>query len=80
MPDLSLLAPGKEAPRRRRRSPSPSARQNSRSPFRIVPWDDDFLLRIHALADELTGGHPGKAVIVFPLKRPRRYQIGRAHV
>ncbi|MBR6626002.1 MAG: PD-(D/E)XK nuclease family protein [Mailhella sp.] len=75
MPDLSLLAPGKEAPRRRRRSPSPSARQNSRSPFRIVPWDDDFLLRIHALTDELTGGHPGKAVIVFPLKRPRRYLL-----
>ena len=71
MPDLSLLAPGTAAPSRKRRT----ARQSGRSPFRIVPWDDDFLLRIHALADELTCGQPGKAVIVFPLNRPRRYLL-----
>lgn len=44
-------------------------------PFRIVPWDDDFLLRVHDLADSLTGGFPGNAVIVFPLNRPRRYLL-----
>jgi len=46
-----------------------------RPPFRIVPWNDDFLLRIHSLAEELTGGNPGKAVIIFPLNRPRRYLL-----
>ena len=72
MPDLSLFDSG-NAPRK---APRPrSARQKGRSPFRIVPWDDDFLLRIHALADEITGGQPGKAVIVFPLNRPRRYLL-----
>ena len=48
------------------------AGRNSR-PFLIVPWDDDFLARIHTLTYEMTGGAPGKAVIVFPLNRPRRY-------
>ncbi|MBQ2760681.1 MAG: PD-(D/E)XK nuclease family protein [Mailhella sp.] len=72
MPDLSLLGSG-HSPRRGRTSRS--AQPKGRPPFRIVPWDDDFLLRIHALADELTGGRPGKAVIVFPLNRPRRYLL-----
>ena len=45
------------------------------SPFLIVPWDDDFMLRVHDLADALTNGRPGKAVIVFPLNRPRRYLL-----
>ena len=50
------------------------AGRNSR-PFLIVPWDDDFLARIHTLTYEMTGGAPGKAVIVFPLNRPRRYLL-----
>ncbi|WP_418764414.1 PD-(D/E)XK nuclease family protein [Mailhella sp.] len=47
----------------------------TRSPFLIVPWDDDFMLRVHNLVDELTNGRPGKAVIVFPLNRPKRYLL-----
>lgn len=72
MTDLSLLSSG-PAPRKGR-TPR-AAQQKGRSPFRIVPWSDDFLLRIHSLVDELTDGHPGKAVIVFPLNRPRRYLL-----
>ena len=72
MPDLSLLS---SAPATRKGRAPRSAQQKRRSPFRIVPWDDDFLQRIHSLADELTGGNPGKAVIVFPLNRPRRYLL-----
>lgn len=49
---------------------SPSAR-----PFILVPWSDDFLARIHALIEEVTDGSPGKAVVVFPLNRPKRYLI-----
>ena len=45
------------------------------SPFHIVPWDDDFMLRVHDLARDMTGGRPGRAVIVFPLNRPRRYLL-----
>ena len=52
-----------------------TSRQHSFTPFRIVPWDDDFMLRVHTLAHEITGGRPGKAVIVFPLNRPRRYLL-----
>lgn len=43
------------------------------TPFRIVPWSADFLPAIKDLADELTGGRPGRAVVVFPHSRPRRY-------
>ena len=71
MSDLSLFAP-EAAPTPRPRS---SKRQTGRSPFRIVPWSDDFLLRVHALVDDMTGGDPGRAVIVFPLNRPRRYLL-----
>ncbi|MCQ2444550.1 MAG: hypothetical protein MJ061_03550, partial [Mailhella sp.] len=49
--------------------------QEHSSPFLIVPWTDDFLLRIRRLADEITGGNPGDAVIVFPLNRPKRYLL-----
>ena len=52
-----------------------TSRQRSFSPFRIVPWDDDFMLRVHELAHDMTGGKPGRAVIVFPLNRPRRYLL-----
>ena len=72
MTDLSLLSSA-PAPRKGR-SPRAS-QQRGRSLFRIVPWSDDFLQRIHTLVDELTNGHPGKAVIVFPLNRPRRYLL-----
>lgn len=43
--------------------------------FRIIPWDDDFMLRVYELAHEITGGKHGKAIIVFPLNRPRRYLL-----
>ncbi len=75
---LSLFSPDMTAPPRKktsRRLSSPARKSGSRSPFRIVPWDDDFLQRIYALTDDLTGGKPGKAVIVFPLNRPRRYLL-----
>lgn len=52
-----------------------SSRNRTFSPFRIVPWDDDFMLRVHDLARDMTDGHPGKAVIVFPLNRPKRYLL-----
>ena len=52
-----------------------SSRNRTFSPFQIVPWDDDFMLRVHDLARDLTGDRPGKAVIVFPLNRPRRYLL-----
>lgn len=52
-----------------------SSRNRTFSPFQIVPWDDDFMLRVHDLAREMTGDRPGKVVIVFPLNRPRRYLL-----
>ncbi len=52
-----------------------SSRTRTFSPFQIVPWDDDFMLRVHDLVRDMTGGRPGKAVIVFPLNRPRRYLL-----
>ena len=33
------------------------------------------MLRVHELAHDMTGGKPGRAVIVFPLNRPRRYLL-----
>lgn len=44
-------------------------------PFHIVPWDDDFMLRMHELIGNVTNHHPGRAVVVFPLNRPRRYLL-----
>lgn len=52
-----------------------TSRSRSFSPFLVVPWDDDFMQRIHELADDMTGGRPGRAVIVFPLNRPKRYLL-----
>ncbi len=52
-----------------------SSRTRTFSPFQIVPWDDDFMLRVHDLVRDMTDGRPGKAVIVFPLNRPRRYLL-----
>lgn len=45
----------------------------SRLPFSVVPWDTDFLAPLKDMADRATGGRPGRAVIVFPNSRPRRY-------
>ena len=52
-----------------------SRSSRSFSPFRIVPWDDDFMRRVHELVRDVTHGRPGKAVIVFPLNRPKRYLL-----
>ena len=49
---------------------SPSSRGR---PFRLVPWDADFL---RALKGELLAGRetrPGVAAVIFPHDRPRRY-------
>lgn len=45
----------------------------SRLPFSVVPWDTDFLAPLKDMAERATGGRPGRAVIVFPNSRPRRY-------
>jgi len=45
----------------------------TKNPFFIVPWQEDFLNACRALASDLTGGRPEKAVLVFPHSRPRRY-------
>lgn len=74
-PFLTAAVPEKKRSARRR----PQESRSSRSPFHIVPWEDDFLQRIHALVNERTGGRPGKAVIVFPLNRPRRYLLDLYH-
>ncbi len=43
------------------------------SPFRIVPWDVDFLDELKKDIVRATDGHPGNAVVVFMHDRPRRY-------
>lgn len=43
------------------------------TPFSIIPWNADFLQAVQELAHELTEGRPGRAVIVIPHSRPRRY-------
>lgn len=45
----------------------------ARPPFRIVPWDADFLDALKKGLMDATGGHPGDAVVVFMNDRPRRY-------
>ena len=52
-----------------------SSRNRTFIPFQIVPWDDDFMLRVHDLVRDRTGNKPGKAGIVFPLNRPKRYLL-----
>ena len=42
-------------------------------PFRIVPWDTDFLDALKNGVMKATRGHPGNAVVVFMHDRPRRY-------
>lgn len=44
-------------------------------PFRVIPWNMDFLPAIKNVLDELTDGQPGRAVVVFPHSRPRRYLV-----
>lgn len=65
-------SPTVSAPARRQRAtpPPPGA-----TPFRVVPWNADFLDALRAIVDERTGGKPGRAVVVFPHTRPRRYLI-----
>lgn len=60
------------APTRRKRAPTPTPGSGA-LPFRIVPWSADFLDAVRAVVDERTGGKPGRAVVVFPHSRPRRY-------
>ena len=43
------------------------------APFRIVPWDVDFLESLKAGILRATDGRPGNAVVVFMNDRPRRY-------
>lgn len=49
----------------------------SRPPFRIVPWDVDFLDMLKTGILEATHGQPGNAVVVFMHDRPRRYLTER---
>ena len=42
-------------------------------PFRIVPWDTDFLDALKNGVMKATRGQPGNAVVVFMHDRPRRY-------
>lgn len=42
-------------------------------PFRIVPWDTDFLDALKNEVMKATRGQPGNAVVVFMHDRPRRY-------
>ena len=42
-------------------------------PFRIVPWDTDFLDALKNGVMKATRGQPGNAVVVFMHHRPRRY-------
>ncbi len=42
-------------------------------PFRIVPWDTDFLTALKDGVLASCANQPGRAVLVFPHDRPRRY-------
>lgn len=42
-------------------------------PFRIVPWDTDFLDALKNGVMKATRGQPGNAVVIFMHDRPRRY-------
>lgn len=44
-------------------------------PFRLVPWDTDFLEQFETDLRNLTDGRPGKAVVIFMNDRPRRYLL-----
>ncbi len=44
-----------------------------RPPFRIVPWDTDFLDALKAGVLKATRNQPGNAVVIFMHDRPRRY-------
>lgn len=43
------------------------------TPFQLVPWCRDLLPQLVELVQEFTDGHPGKALVVFPHDRPKRY-------
>lgn len=42
-------------------------------PFLIFPWDRPFLQELQRVIVAATDGHPGRAVVVVPHNRPRRY-------
>ncbi len=44
-------------------------------PFTVFSWNEDFLEGLRQFILKVTNGHPGKAVVVFPNKRPRRHLI-----
>lgn len=43
------------------------------SPFYIFPWDKPFMPPFKNFVEEISGGHPGRAVIITPHLRPARY-------
>jgi hypothetical protein len=44
-------------------------------PVAIIPWQNDFLQALLRYVTEHTDGETGRAVIVFPHSRPRRYLL-----
>ena len=42
-------------------------------PFSVIPWDGDFLTPLKNMIGAATGDRPGRAVVIFPNSRPRRY-------
>lgn len=44
-------------------------------PFRLVPWDTDFLEQFETALRKFTHGRPGEAVVIFMNDRPRRYLL-----
>lgn len=42
-------------------------------PFLIFPWDKPFLQELQRTIVASTDGHPGRAVVIVPHNRPRRY-------
>ncbi len=42
-------------------------------PFSIIPWHTAFLPALRDLVLDATKGNPGKAVVIFPHDRPKRY-------
>lgn len=43
------------------------------SPFRLVPWQTPFLNELCRITLEISQHQPGRAVVVFPHNRPKRY-------
>ena len=43
--------------------------------FSLIPWCRDFLPQLAELVRQHTGDQPGKALVVFPHDRPKRYLV-----